>query len=135
LKCITHLPIMDKIFYKKKLVGIKISKMLSGTSPVTEGKEPFQALTLKHPKGKYLLAHTHRPRKRITTRLQECLVVRKGKVKIDLYGPDDKKFKHIYLKAGEAFLLVNGGYGIHVVQDAEMMEFKNGPFIEDKVLI
>ena len=126
---------MEQIFYKKKLVAIKIAKMPAGTSPVTQGKEPFQALTLKHPKGKYLLAHKHKPRRRTTTRLQECLVILKGKVKIDLYGPDDKKFKYIYLNAGEALLLANGGYGIHVMQNAEMMEFKNGPFLEDKILI
>jgi len=126
---------MERIFYKKKLVAIKIARMPLGTSPVTEGDEPFQALTLKHPKGKYLLAHKHKPKKRITKRLQECLVVLKGRVKIDLYGPDDKKFKSITLKAGEALLLASGGYGIHILQDAEMMEFKNGPFLEDKILI
>jgi len=126
---------MEKILYKKKLVAIKIGTMPIGTSPVTEEKEPFQALTLKHPKGKYLLAHKHAPKRRVTTRLQECLVILKGKVKIDLYGPDNKKFTSIYLKAGEALLLANGGYGIHVLQNAEMMEFKNGPFLEDKVLI
>ncbi len=126
---------MEKIFYNKKLVAIKISKMPAGTSPVTDIGEPFQALTLKHPKGKYLLAHKHKPRRRVTTRLQECLVILKGKVKIDLYGPDDKKFKTVSVKAGEALLLTSGGYGIHVVENAEMMEFKNGPFLEDKVLI
>ncbi len=126
---------MEKIFYKKKLVAIKIVRMPEGTSPVTDGKEPFQALTLKHPKGKYLLAHKHKHKRRVTSRLQECLVVRKGKVKIDLYGPDDKKFKSVTIGAGEALLLASGGYGIHVLQDAEMMEFKNGPFLEDKILI
>jgi len=126
---------MDSIYYKKTLVGIRIKKMGKGTVPVTPPQEPLQMLTLKHPKGKYLLAHMHAPKKRTTTRLQECLVVKKGRIKIDLYSPDKKLFKKIFLNAGEAFILMNGGYGIHVIRDAEMMELKNGPFKEDKVLL
>ena len=126
---------MDKIFYKKILVGIRIRSMPKGTAPVTDQKEPLQMLTLKHPKGKYLLAHMHAPKKRTTSRLQECLIVRKGRVKIDLYGSDKKMFRSIFLNAGEAFILMNGGYGIHIMKDAEMVELKNGPFIEDKVLL
>ena len=126
---------MDKIFYKGKLVGIRIAKISKGSSPQTEEKEALQLVTLKHPKGVYLKAHKHRPRKRVTQRLQESLVVRKGKVKLDLYGPDNKLFKYIYLKEGQAFILLKGGIGIHVLSDAEIFELKNGPFKEDKILI
>ena len=76
---------MEEIFYKKILIGLKIKSIQKGSMPVTEGKEPLQLVTLKHPKGAYLKAHMHAPRKRITTRLQECLIVRKGKIKVDLY--------------------------------------------------
>lgn len=126
---------MEKIYFGKTLVGIRIKKMGPGTVPITEPEEFLQMLTLKHPKGKYLLAHTHEPKKRSTTALQECLVVMKGRIKIDLYNPQKKLFKKIFLNAGESFILLNGGYGIHVLKDAEMMEFKNGPFKEDKVLL
>ncbi len=109
--------------------------MSKGSIPVTDGVEPLQIVTLKHPKGAYLKAHMHAPCKRETASLQECLFVKKGKVKLDLYGPDKKYVKFIYLSAGELFLLMDGGIGIHVIDDAEMIEVKNGPFKEDKVLI
>ena len=126
---------MNKIFYKNQLIGFRLRVLPKGSIPLTEGKEPLQAVALKHPKGSYLKAHMHAPRKRITTCLQECLIVKKGKIKLDLYGPDKKFFKFIYLSAGDIFLLMHGGVGIHIIKDAEIIEVKNGPFKEDKVLI
>lgn len=127
---------MEKIFYKNILIGIRVKQLQNGTAPITDPGEFLQVLGLKHPKGGYLKAHTHKPRRRVTTRLQECLMARKGKIKLDLYEPETwKKFKSITLNMGEIFLLLNGGYGIHILEDAEMFEFKNGPFLEDKVLL
>lgn len=127
---------MKKIFYKKTLIGIRVRRLQKGSVPITDPKESVQVVGLKHPKGAYLKAHAHKPRRRVTPCLQEGLIVRKGKIKIDLYTPESlEKFKSITLKAGEMFLLLNGGYGIHILEDAEMFEFKNGPFLEDKVLI
>ena len=126
---------MEKFFYKKKLVGVRIAVMSSGSTPATNEKEPLQLLTLKHPRGTYLKAHIHLPRKRVTSRLQECWVVRKGKVRLDLYGPDKRFFKYIFLKEGQAFILISGGIALHVLDDTEIFEVKNGPFKEDKVLI
>jgi len=123
------------INYKNKLVAIFLGKFPKGSIPQTDGKEPLQLVTLKHPKGKYLLAHTHRPTPRITAKMQECIIVKKGKIKVDLYGPDKKMFKKIIMKAGDLLILLNGGYGIYILEDAEMIELKNGPFIEDKVLL
>ncbi len=126
---------MEQIIYKKKLVGLLIRSFPKGSLPQTDGKEPLQLVTLKHPKGKYLLAHCHQPKKRKIEKLQECLIIKKGRVKLDIYSPDKKLIKSIILKTGDCFLLANGGYGIHILEDAEMYELKNGPFIEDKILI
>ncbi|MDP4001786.1 MAG: hypothetical protein Q8P69_01935, partial [bacterium] len=79
---------MEIIKYKKTIVGILVRSIKSGSLPITDGKEPLQVVTLKHPKGKYLVAHTHKPVERKTFRMQESLIVKKGKVRIDLYAPD-----------------------------------------------
>lgn len=126
---------MEKIFYKDTLVAIKISSFPKGSTPLTDPYGPLQLVTLKHPKGAYLKAHMHKPKKRVTQKLQECLVVKKGKIKVNLYSPDKVKFKKIFLKEGQLLFMVNGGLGITVIADCEIMEFKNGPFVEDKVLI
>lgn len=126
---------MKQILYKKEVVGILIRHLPKGSVPVTDGSEPLQFVTLRHDKGKHLLAHTHAPKRRVTTRLQECLIVRKGRVRVDLFGPDGKMFKKITLGEGDSFILQNGGYGIHMLEASELIEVKNGPFIEDKVLL
>ncbi len=126
---------MDKIFYKRKLIGFRVRILPKGSIPLTAGEEPLQIVSLKHKKGSYLKAHMHKPVKRITGCLQECLIVKKGKIKLDLYGLDKKFFKSLQLNAGDFFVLMRGGIGIHILKDAEMIEVKNGPFKEDKILI
>ena len=126
---------MEKFYYKNQLIGIRIKRIILGSNPLTNPKEPLQLVSLKHPKGSYLRAHLHEPKKRTTESLQECLVIIKGKIKLDLYGLDKRSFKKIFLSQGEVFLLVRGGYGIHFLEDSEIFELKNGPFKEDKILI
>ena len=127
---------MEEIYYKKTLVGIRVRSLKNGSNPITRDEEPLQLLGLKQSKGHYFLPHRHKPMKRTADHLQECLIVRKGKVKVDIYAPGDVKFKSIILKEGELFILLNGGYGIHVLEDAELFELKNGPFMgNDKIII
>lgn len=126
---------MQLIQYNKIVVGIKISSIKKGSLPQTQPDEPLQLVTLKHPKGAYLLAHMHTPKKRTTNNLQECLIVKKGKILIDLYSPNKILFKKVTLQSGDIFILQNGGYGIHLLENSELIELKNGPFLEDKILI
>lgn len=126
---------MIEIRYKNKAIGLLIRKISTGSLPQTKDKEPLQLITLKHPKGKYLVAHMHKPVKLQTGRVQECVIMRKGRVRMDLYGPDKKLFKKIILKAGDVFVLQNGGHSFHFLEDSEFIELKNGPRAESKVLI
>ncbi len=126
---------MDKIFYKKILVGVRFTKFDKGSIPLTDEKETIQLLGLNHPKGAYLKAHLHKPIKRVTQNLQECLIVLRGKVKLDIYTPKKKFIRSVQLKTGQLFILLNGGYGIHLLEDSLLIEAKNGPFLNDKILI
>jgi len=126
---------MEKIFYNNTLIAIRIKAIPKKITPVTEPDQPLQILLINHPQGKRVAPHIHTPTKRTTHRLQECLIVKKGRIKVDLYGPDKKYFKHLYLKEGEMILQINGGHGIQIIKDAELVEIKNGPFIEDKIHI
>ncbi len=126
---------MEKIVYKNTLIAIRIKKLKNGAIPLTNPLEPLQVLAHKRGVGKHTKAHTHTPKKRVTQRLQECLVVLKGKIKIDLYAPDKKFFKSIYVSAGQTVILMSGGHAVHILKDSEIIEVKNGPFVQDKVLI
>lgn len=126
---------MQKIIHNRVLLGIKIDKITPGSLPLTDPKEFIQIVTLNHPRGTYLQAHYHRPRARRTAKLQECMIVTKGKVKLDLYTLDKIKVRSLSLKAGQAFIFLNCGVGVTFIDGAEIIEVKNGPFKMDKMLI
>lgn len=126
---------MEKIIYNNTVIAIRIRRLKNGAIPLTDPHEALQVLSHKRKKGKYTKAHIHIPKSRVTQKLQECLVVIKGKIKIDLYAPSKKFFKSIYLSSGETVIFVNGGHAVKILEDSEIIEVKNGPFVEDKVLI
>lgn len=127
---------MQEIRYKNQTIGILIRAIKTGSLPQTSIEEPLQLITIKHPKGKHLVAHTSEPILLRSNCVQEALVMRKGKVRMNLYGPDNKFFKKIILKQGDAFLLQKGGHSFDFLEDSEFIEIKNGPKIwKTKILI
>lgn len=126
---------MQKIVHSHQLLGIKVDKITPGSKPITNPKEFIQMVTLKHSRGTKLQAHYHQPRIRRTTKLQECLIIKKGKVRLDLYSNAGKLVRKIFLNSGQVYISLNGGVGLTVIDDAEIIEVKNGPFKIDKILI
>ena|SRR6185436_15189141 len=105
-----------------------------GTKPLTTEDLALQIIGLKHPKGKVLVAHSHEPKQRTTQGLVECLMVFSGKVRATIYY-QAKSIETVELTAGQGLMIVSGGVGYEILEDATMMEFKNGPFLEDKIII
>lgn len=126
---------MEKIFYKNILIAIRLKAFRHGSNPITEAGEPLQVMAIKRRAGEAVPPHWHVPKKRITSRAQECLVIRKGKIKVSLFGPDQKLFKHLYLKTGQALVVLRGGHGVEYLEPTEIIELKNGPFVDDKQFI
>lgn len=126
---------MSKVYYNGNLLAIKVSRFKDGSLPQTDGSEYLQLLTLKYPKKHFIKPHYHKPAVRKTKHLQECLVVIKGKIRVDVYSEDKKLIKRIFLKAGEAILLLGGGHAVNFIKDAKLIEIKNGPFLDDKIFL
>lgn len=126
---------MEKIYNGDELVGIVVRDFERGSLPVTGGEEGLQLLTVNHPKGHIIKPHVHIPHERVTQGLQECLVVVKGKIIVDLYGSDKALFRSVEVGDGEAFIALRGGHGVRFADDAQVFELKNGPFFDDKSFI
>lgn len=109
-------------------------KFEDGTNPLTDKKWPLQVITLKHPKGKILNAHYHKPTQRVTEGLMEMLMILSGQARITIYY-QQVPLEAVELIAGQGVMIIEGGIRVEVLEDAEMIEFKNGPFIEDKKII
>lgn len=124
---------MDKILYKNTLLGVRIKRVAKGTHPISDADEPLQVLTLNLPKDTEIRAHMHTPTIRTTHKLQECIIVLRGKVRVDLYGEGTTILKRVTIKEREAFITMFGGHRITILEDAEIIETKNGPFKNDRV--
>lgn len=103
-----------------------------GTHGVTNPGLPLQVISLNHPKGKYWPAHMHKPRHRVTNALKEVFFITKGRAKVDIVI-NKKTFKSVTISAGQGILVLTGAIRIKALTDIKALEFKNGPFLEDKV--
>lgn len=85
--------------------------------------------------GEVIKAHRHPPRARQFSEGQEFIVVSQGKVRLHLYNEDGVRSHSIDLMKGDAALLVRGGHGLDVLEDARITEIKLGPYegSKDKV--
>ncbi len=118
---------MNQYFFKNILMAIKIDAFNKGVTPITSDKEPLQLLTINKQKGDVVKQHTHPKKKRQTDSLQECLVVIKGRLKIQLYNLEGQLFETVEVREGEAFITLNGGHEIEFLEDSQVFEIKNGP--------
>lgn len=87
---------------------------------------------MHHAKGKLIDPHIHNPVKRDVTYTQEALFIRKGKLRVDFYSHDYIYIESHLLQPGDVILLVSGGHGFEVIEDVEMIEVKQGPYLGDK---
>lgn len=74
--------------------------------------------------------HNHVERKVILT--QEVLYIKSGKVRVDFYGDDKNYLESRIVEKGDVILLAAGGHGFKILEDAEMIEIKQGPYCGDE---
>lgn len=81
--------------------------------------------------GKELQKHVHNDFERSASRTQECVYVRKGKMRVDLYTEELEKFKEFELSEGDLAVFAYGGHGYEILDDdTQIIEMKNGPFVD-----
>ena len=90
-----------------------------------------QLAFMHHKKGKKIKPHKHNALTREIIFTQEVLVLRKGKLKVDIYRNDRSHFSTVILDAGDVILLASGGHGFEILEDIQMIEIKQGPYAGD----
>jgi hypothetical protein len=85
---------------------------------------------MTRPAGYEVVPHTHNPVQRHTVGTQEVLFVKSGRIRVDLYAHDHRFIESRELNGGDLILLAGAGHGIEVLDEATIVEVKNGPFIE-----
>jgi hypothetical protein len=87
---------------------------------------------MNRPKGYEIEPHFHKIVNRTVKYTNEVLYVKSGKVKIDFYDEKQFFFSSKVLNEGDVILLVQGGHGFEMIEDSEMIEVKQGPYINDE---
>jgi hypothetical protein len=101
----------------------------------TPGEFSQQLGYMQHPVGKIIQPHVHTAATRAVEYTQEVLFVKKGKLRVDFYSREQGYLESRVLDSGDVILLASAGHGFEVLEDIEMFEVKQGPYVEhaDKV--
>ena len=100
----------------------------NNTEFFTPGSYSQQLGIIKYSKGGYIKPHFHNKVTREVHYTQEVLVIRKGKLRVNLYDHELKHILDVVLNTGDVILLASGGHGFEMLEDCEMLEVKQGPY-------
>jgi hypothetical protein len=91
-----------------------------------------QLAYMKRPAGYIITSHTHNIIPREVFNTLETLFIRKGKIRVDFYSYEKEFLESYELKSGDVLLLASGGHGFEMIEETEMIEVKQGPFLGDQ---
>lgn len=106
-----------------------------GAHPISDPSAPLQVLMMKRAAGYVVAKHAHKKMDRVASTRQKAVVVISGTMKVvvcDMAGTDAEP---TLLTAGQCLYLIDGGYKIDMQTECKFFEFKNGPHVEDKIIL
>jgi hypothetical protein len=124
----------ESIIYHGQLLAIIIWHQFNkpGIHFFTPDELSQQLAYMRHPTGKIIEPHVHNPVVREVQYTQEALFIKKGKLRIDFYNNQQEYLESRILEAGDVILLVTGGHGFEVLEEIEMIEVKQGPYVGEQ---
>lgn len=102
-----------------------------GVRFMTSRESSLQLAYMSHPGGRTIEPHVHPPVRREISATQEVFILRKGRLRVDFYADDRRYLESQVLVAGDVLLFVSGGHGFEVLEDIDMIEVKQGPYVGD----
>jgi len=122
---------IKKIYDGENLLAIIISSQFDepGINFFTPDDFSQQLAYMKHPKGKMIQPHIHNPVPRKVEYTQEILFIKFGKIRVDFYDLEQKYLESYILSQHDVILLIKGGHGFEVIEEIEMFEVKQGPYV------
>jgi hypothetical protein len=102
----------------------------------TDQNDELQLGLFNHFKGHEIQRHYHPPYERNLKFTNEVLVILSGLVQVDIYDDLQKLISTRTLGANSVVILRQGGHGFKIIENATIVEVKQGPYAgaEDKVL-
>ena len=124
---------IQKIQHQETTIAIIIRSSFrsSGIHFFTPDKFSQQLAYMKHPSGYQIPPHVHNKVVRDVQSTQEVLFVKSGKLRVDFYTEDQNYLESSTLNTGDVILLASGGHGFEILEEAEIIEVKQGPYSGD----
>ncbi|MCX7973892.1 MAG: hypothetical protein N3B16_05260 [Candidatus Aminicenantes bacterium] len=121
----------EKITAGEEVLAIIVRHNFDSPGPnfFTPPEWPQQLGLLIYGKGKKISPHKHKSLKRETDTFTEVLVLLRGRLKIDLFDSKNNLIQSVILEPGEAILFASGGHALEILEDAKILEVKQGPYI------
>ena len=119
---------------KNKLIAIIVRHNYTkeGIEFFTPDDFSQQLAYMNRPAGYRVSHHIHNKMRREVFYTQEVLLVRKGKVRVDLFDSKQNYLESKVLNCGDVILLASGGHGLEMLEDTEIIEIKQGPYAGDE---
>ena len=118
---------IERIIDQKQELAVIIRENYheEGIHFLTEEDYSQQLAYMHHPTGKIIDAHIHNHEERSIVLTQ----------RVDFYRNDQTYLKSTILQKGDIILLASGGHGFQVLEEVEMVEIKQGPYLgaKDKI--
>ncbi len=90
-----------------------------------------QLAAMTHPPGHKIAAHVHNFLARQVLYTQEVLIIKRGKVKVNLFTSERVFIDSRILVTGDVILLCGGGHSLEMIEETTMIEVKQGPYAGD----
>jgi hypothetical protein len=97
----------------------------------TPGDFSQQLGYMRHSAGHVIEPHLHNAVHRSVHFTREVLFLRRGRLRVDFYTDNGDYLESRELEGGDVILLAAGGHGFEVLEEIEMIEVKQGPYIGD----
>lgn len=91
-----------------------------------------QIAYMRRPTGEQIQPHVHIPCERNVLMTQEVLFIKSGRLRVDFYSKDRHFLESRELGPGDTILLADGGHGFEILEEVEMIEVKQGPYVRDR---
>jgi hypothetical protein len=124
---------LKEIRHNNKIIAIIIYKSFEkdGIHFFTPDNYSQQLAYMKHPADTIIKPHVHNLLVRTVEYTQEVLFIRKGKIRVDLFDDNKNYLESYILNDNDTVFFAHGGHGIKILEEAEIIEVKQGPYAGD----
>ncbi len=100
----------------------------SETTFITSPDLAQQVGFVVYPAGGVIRRHIHKNVDRSNVSSSEALIIRQGRLEIDIFDQDKNLLATRELQQGDFVLMVSGGHGFRILEKTTLLEIKLGPY-------